>query len=223
MKLKKLFFAVVFFCGLQAMAQKDLFQNQLNIYKTAIQYNDYNVAANALYQALALKPNRTDLKDTLCLVYFSAQNYVQAYLLSSEILKNNENNTTILEIAATSKKNLGLTKEALDDFDKLNRLKPQLYYLYQIATMQFQLKRVGECLVTLDKIITAPDAEKETASISVGNEVQKVPYKAAALNIKGIVALELDKKDEAKLLFTEALKVYPEFVLAKNNLQAISK
>ena len=205
-----------------ANAQKDLFQNQLKIYQSAIKYNDYNTAINALYEAQVLKPNRTDLRDTLCMVYFSAERYVQAYLLSQDILKATPENTTILEISATSKNILGLGKEALEDFEKLQKAKPQLYFQYQIATLQYQLKRIGECLVTLDKIITNENSATESVSISLGNnQSQKVPVKAAALNIKGIIALDLSKPEEAKNLFNDALKVFPEFALAKGNLQSV--
>ena len=45
--------------------------------------------------------------------------------------------------------------------------------------------------------------------------------KAAALNVKGIVASDLNQDANAKQFFNEAIKIFPDFVLAKGNLAAL--
>ena len=52
---------------------------------------------------------------------------------------------------------------------------------------------------------------------------QKVPYKAAALNIKGVIAKQLNENSAAEALFKESLKVMPDFVLPKVNLEDLKK
>jgi hypothetical protein len=59
----------------------------------------------------------------------------------------------MLEMAAISKQSLGALKESLADYESLYKQKPDLYSLYQIATLQYQLKRYGESVISCDQII----------------------------------------------------------------------
>jgi hypothetical protein len=52
---------------------------------------------------------------------------------------------------------------------------------------------------------------------------QQVSLKAAAFNVKGIIGLELNQDDAAKQNFEEAIKLFPDFVLAKGNLGIIEE
>jgi hypothetical protein len=88
-----------------------------------------------------------------------------------------------------------------------------------MATLQYQLKRYGECVASLDQIIGNENAAKQNVSIRNSNGTsQSVPMKAAALNVKGIVALDLNQDVNAKEFFNQALQLFPDFVLAKGNL-----
>ena len=48
-----------------------------------------------------------------------------------------------------------------------------------------------------------------------------VPLKAAIWNLKGVVFMDMNENDKAKKYFSETLKIFPEFELAKNNLQLL--
>jgi tetratricopeptide (TPR) repeat protein len=197
----------------------DFFAMHMNAYKTAVKYFDLQAAATALYSAMAVKPERTDLLDSLTYLYFAAERYGQVYLLGEDILKRDEKRNDIREMVAIAKQSLNMTKEALADYERLYADSKELQYLYQAATLQYQLKRYGECLVSLDQIIK--NSESSNKQISIKNQdgsSQNVPMKAAALNVKGICAMEVNQDEEAKANFNEALKVFPDFILAKNNL-----
>lgn len=203
---------------------QDAFDIQMKVYATALKYYDLPVAATALYNAMALKPDRKDLRDSLALVYFAGERYGQSYTLGEEILKDSPKRTDMLEMVAVSKQSLGLVKEALADYETLYAGEKQLFYLYQIATLQYQLKRYGECVVSLDQIVANEQAAKQNVNIrNSNNSTQAVPMKAAAFNVKGIVALELNQDANAKEFFNKALQIFPEFVLAKNNLAQIGQ
>ena len=198
---------------------QDAFDTQMKVYATALKYYDLNVAISALYNAMALKPDRKDLRDSLALVYFAGERYGQSYTIGEEILKENPKRTDILEMVAVSKQSLGLIKEALADYEQLYAADKQLFYLYQMATLQYQLKRYGECVASLDQIIGNEAAAKQNVSIRNSNgTAQSVPMKAAALNVKGIVGLDLNQDVNAKEFFNQALQIYPDFALAKGNL-----
>src|SRR5690606_36422819 len=72
---------------------ESLFEYQISTYRLALQYYDIQTGVTALYTALAIKPERTDLKDTLAFLYFAGERYVQANTLAEEVLKNNPKHT----------------------------------------------------------------------------------------------------------------------------------
>ena len=210
--------------SMASVSAQDAFETQMKVYASALKYYDLQVASTALYNAMALKPERKDLRDSLALIYFAGERYGQSFTLGEEILKEQPKRTDILEMVAVSKQSLGLAKEALADYESLHKTEKQVFYLYQIATLQYQLKRFGECVASLDQIIADETSAKQEVTIRNGNNTsQKVPMRAAAYNVKGIVALELNKESEAKELFNQAIKLFPDFALAKGNLALVEQ
>lgn len=207
----------------QGNVSNDPFDVQMRFYKSALKNYDLQAATVALYNMQALKPERTDLSDSLAFLYFAGERYAQAYIIGEEIVKADPKRMDMLELVAVSKQSLGLIKEALSDYEKLYAQEKLVYYLYQIATLQYQLKRYGECIASLDQIIVSPDAEKQKVNIRMQGGSQDVVMKAAALNVKGICAMELNQEEVAKDNFNKALQLAPDFVLAKGNLDLINK
>ena len=203
---------------------QDAFATQMSVYGTALKYYDLQTATTALYNAMALKPERKDLRDSLTNIYFLGERYGQAYTIGEEILKEDPKRDDILAIVAVSKQSLGFAKEALEDYEKLYKDSKQIFYLYQIASLQHQLKRVGECLASLDQIIGDESSAKQMVSLRNGNGgSQNVPMKAAAINLKGIITLELNQSANARALFNEAIKMFPDFEAAKSNIAVMDQ
>lgn len=202
----------------------DLFAAQMAAYKNAMRYYDLQAATVALYAAQALKPERADLTDSLAYLYFAGERYGQSYLVGEEILKKDSKRDDIREIVAVSKQSLGMNKEALADYETLYKNTKDLQFLYQIGTLQYQLKRYGECIGSLDLIIADPaSAQQQVALRNQDGSGQKVPMKAAAYNVKGICAMEVNQTEAAKENFSKALELFPEFLLAKNNMNFLSQ
>ncbi|MBL0309417.1 MAG: hypothetical protein IPP77_07025 [Bacteroidetes bacterium] len=228
--MKKTYFLLVGFiaCSLQiAFAQKnsssDAFETQQKIYHQAMKRYDLQTATVAMYNMIALKPTQLELNDSLALLYFGQERYPQSYLLGEEILKTNPEKTGIRELVASSKQNLGMLKESLAEYEKLYKDTKSLFFLYQAATLQYQLKRFGECVASLEQILSSPETTKQKVTIRTQSGAQEVPMNAAALNIRGICAMELNQPDAAKSNFIKALEIYPEFALAKGNLESLDK
>jgi tetratricopeptide (TPR) repeat protein len=220
------FFIVLISCGAvraQTAGAPDAFEVQSRVYKAALKNYDIPTATSALYNMQALKPERTDLNDSLALLYFAGERYAQAYLIGEEIVKNDPKRKDMLELVAVSKQNLGLIKESLSDYEKLYAIDKSIFYLYQMATEQYQLKRYGECVASLDQIIANPESEKQKVNIRVQGGGQEVVMKAAAYNVRGICASDMGQKDAAKENFTKAIEIAPDFALAKGNLEALDK
>jgi tetratricopeptide (TPR) repeat protein len=223
--MKKTVFALsaVVLLSVTNLKAQDAFDTQMKAYKLALKNYDLQAATVCLYQAIALKPERKDLNDSMALLYFAGERYAQAFIIGEEILKDNPKRNDMLELVAVSKQSLGLVKESLADYEKLYAADKSIYYLYQIATLQYQLKRYGECVASLDQVIANPESAKQKVNIVVQGGSQDVPMKAAAYNVKGICAMELNQDEAAKDNFNKALAESPEFVLAKGNLDMLAK
>ncbi|MDX2001638.1 MAG: hypothetical protein SFW35_04365 [Chitinophagales bacterium] len=193
------------------------------IYRNALKYNDFQTAINAVFNMIAYNPNEATLKDTLTYLYYNNGQYVQSLLVGTEILEKSDTNQNILEIVAISQQNLGLYKESLESYEKLYKLTKSVMHQYKIATLQYTLKRYGECGATIDKILSSKDSDQKINISDANRQSQDVSIKAAVLNMNGVIYLELNQPELAKKSFEDALKLEPTFMLAKNNLELASK
>lgn len=190
-------------------------------YIRAIQYNDPEVARVALYELITLEPSKIAWKDSLTSIYFLTGDYLSTVLVATEILKLGEN-SKVLEKKAIAEQQLGALKDALDSYEDLFKQTGEVQVLYQVATIQYQLKRFGECEVTLNALLNDTKTKEQKIVITVQKQRQEVPMIAAVLNMKGVMLKDLGKDAEAKNHFEKALEVSPEFVLAKGNLATMN-
>lgn len=193
-------------------------------YSIALSYSDLSAATDAVYSMLAYHPDDLAIKDTLARLYFTRGLSVQALLVGMEVLDAQPENQAIMEVVAVSQENLGLAKEALDSYEKLFGLTQSNYYKYQMASLQYRLKRLGECQANLNALLQAEDVETQKITMTYGQQgSQEVSMKAAVVNMLGVLALEVGKKDDAKQLFEQSLELEPEFLLAAANLQSMNE
>ena len=193
-------------------------------YRLAMSFNDLVSATNSVYQILAVDTSSVAWKDTLASLFLMRGSYAQAVNIGKQLLEKQPDNTRLTELVAISLQSLGDAKQSLEYYEKLYPKTQNLYHLYQIIVLQYALARLGECSANIDLLVQDPRAEKEQIDINVGQGYnQKVPYKAAALNIKGVIAKQLNDIVNAEKLFNEALGVMPDFVLAKGNIEDLIK
>ena len=194
------------------------------IYAQSIKYGDFSSASVAVFGILANDTANLGWKDTLAILFFARQAYSQALEIGKEVYSKQPDNTRILELIAVSEENLGDSKDALGYYEQLYAKTKDLYHLYQIISLQYELKRLAECSSNINDMVADPRSAKEEITLSIGqNQQQKVFYKAAALNIRGVMARELKQDDVAEQSFTQALQVNPDFALAKANLDELHK
>lgn len=204
------------------LSKDKLFEHYKTVYDLAYRYSDFAVAREAIYNMISLKPERTGLKDTLTYLYYGGGDYFQVILLGKEILGSQPDKADILELVAVSQQNRGLLKDALESFEKLFAITKDVYHLYNVASLQYMLKRFGECSESLNTIIASTDTVGEVTISDNAGQSQKVPLKAAAFNMRGVIALEINQQDVAMQNFQKALELFPDFILAKSNLDKTS-
>lgn len=194
------------------------------VYRNALKFSDVNVAAQALHNIMVLDPSDSTTRDSLCMLYFNARASLQCINVGMAILEDRPNDTTFLEMVAISKQSLGALEEAHEDYEKLFGMSNKAYHLYQIASLRYNMKRLAEAQTAINQLAQHPDFGTEEVNINYGQgQGQKVPMTAAVWNIQGVLALENKDAATAQQAFAKAVEIYPDFILAKSNLDALTK
>jgi len=196
------------------------------IYESAMRINDFNVATFATYEMISLVPERSDLNDTLAMLYYAQNAYQQAIIIGEDVLKLNPEKRAMRELVAMAYDNLGIFDKAKFNYKVLYTNHGELYYLYKLATLEFMMKQFDDCMLSLNKLIQDPKAVIETITISLSqqsSESQQIPIAAAAYNIKGFIAMEQNKFTEAKANYDKALEIFPQFKMVQSNLENLRK
>ena len=230
--MKKVIFTICAVLVLQGMAMAQStgknsseYKRQHDIYKRALAYNDYSVAKSAIYEMMSLDPNDHALQDTLALMYFDFKQYASAILVSNDVLKSDPNNLRAIEIKAISFDNLQIYDRALEQYEALHIRNSDLYTLYKIAFLQFRLQRFVESETSAKLIMDNAESQDLKVYFNANNSLasKEVPMRAAILNLKGLIYMSQEKKDEARKFFNESIAMAPEFELPKNNLAELDK
>ena len=208
--------------SLNTFAQEDLKSVYQASYQMALRYNDRAEAKSDLYKLLALEPQNDSLRTTLAYLYFEARQYASNVLICMDVLAQNPQNTGALEMASASYENLGLKDKALENLEKLYVITDDFQTLYRMAFIQYDLEKFHQCDTNVDILMQAPEAEEATVFYTIEEEEKEFPIKVALMNLKGLVNQELGNDDIARQNFENALKIAPEFNLAKENLDKMS-
>lgn len=227
MKKIKLILGMVFCVGLFnfSMAQNKEVQNS-NLYKHyqmkyvfGMKYNDTEIAKSAIYSMISLDPTDDSLKFNLCYMYFDEGQFASSLFVASDILSRNARSREALEVAAISYERMGLRDKAVDTYESLYMIDNSPNILYQMAALQFELKRFKECKNNLNILAQRPKAKEIKVNMPKSErENQQVTLEAAAYNLLGLVEKEQGNKAEARKHFQKAIEIDPEFAMAKENV-----
>ncbi len=189
-------------------------------YVTALQWNDNEVAKDALYDLIIENPQNDSLIFNLAYYYHENQKHVSAVLVSQQLLARNPKNTTALEISAIGYETMGVPDRALQNYESLYLLTNNIATLYKMAFLQYDLKRFTEGLASIDILLS--NNELDSAKVvfnDVENKPKEYPMKVSILNLKGLIQQEhFGDKAAAKKSFEEALAISPDFIPAKQNV-----
>lgn len=195
--------------------------SDLAAYRFAKGIRDYQSAAEALIRFIVLHPKATHYQDSLVALYFHSANFTSCTLLGKRLLDQNPKNLLALEYLALSYSVLGMHKEALDYYERLQRETKSSYHLYQVAALQYQMERFGECRSSLKSLLLLPEAKTELIEINGQSAQYQVPLAAAVHNLMGNLEQKCGNKKAAKSHFDQALELAPDFEMARNNRAAL--
>jgi tetratricopeptide (TPR) repeat protein len=206
----------------QNVKESETYKTNMQVYQTAVKYNDLAVAKDALYRLISLEPSNVSLLDSLAYMYYDNSNFVSTILVSKDIIAKDPKNVNARELTAISFQNLGLKDKALEQYESLYLLNNNINTIYQIAFLQYELKRFKEAKTSIDIILESKGLEDQRVVHATSEKTQQeVPMKASILNLKGLIDIENGNKEDAKLNFENALKLAPEFEHPKENLKKV--
>ena len=199
-----------------------LTQHYARKYSAALQWNDNEVAKDALYDLIIENPGNDSLIFDLAVYYFQNQKSASAVLVSNVLLARNPKNAGALEIAAAGYDALGIADKSLQNYESLYLLNDNVATLYKMAFLQYQMKRYKESETSADIVLSRKEIETMKSSYTGSDgKPKEYPIKVAVLNLKGMLALDQGDKVNAKKYFQQALTLAPDFMVAKENLAKI--
>jgi tetratricopeptide (TPR) repeat protein len=191
------------------------------LYERSMKIKDLQTAITAI-QLILLEDSSSTLRDSLPELYGAVNNLDACMATNEEALKRNPNSEKYKNIKVLCLQQIGdldgqftLLKDLFETTDK-----PQ--YLAQIAAIQIATDNLKDANETIDLMMTKYAKSTDSLEVFVDERrKQMVPVIAAAWNMKGYIYMQQKNISKAKDAFFAALEIYPDFVMPKNNLEAI--
>jgi tetratricopeptide (TPR) repeat protein len=206
----------------QEQKMSSMGEHFLRKYSVASRWNDLDVAKDALYDLIVEYPNSDSLIFALAAYYYDNQKYPSSALVGQDLLGRTPRNPQVLEVVASSYENLNIMDRAVQYYESLYLITNAVPTLYKMAVLQYQLKKYSESMTNIDILLANP--EVDTLKV-VFNDAQKkakeYAMRVSILNLKGMVYKDQGDKVNAKKAFDDALKIAPDFVLAKENSDSL--
>lgn len=192
--------------------------------KQALTYGDQNVAVNTLYSIIAKEGVTSSYKDSLAYLYFSGRKYSSCFMVCSDILTRDGEKQDILEMQAVSLENLMAYEKAAQVYSRLVTKSNSNYHAYKLANLYYALKKYDQAMMAIQKAQQLKDTGELKVTFAINkNYSQQVALLAAISNLKGLIEVAQEKKDVAIASFQKAVELDSEFVLAKENLEAVKE
>lgn len=198
----------------------------LNIHNKAIEnalkYDDLQTVIVNIHAILAIDENNLAYKDSLAKAYFKIGNFSSSFLLTKELLEVESNKEDLLRINAESIFKLGDIVKSINVYEKLFKVSNKMIDGYQLANLQFQIKRLIEAGITIDNTLKSVNDSTALYEFVFNDIKQVIPLEAIVYNLKGMILQDLNDNFNANEAFSKAFRIAPDFQLAKNNLKALS-
>lgn len=193
----------------------------IKVFKQAVMSGDISTGITALSYYVNDQGANSVYEDTLAMLYMQQNSYVQCYYWADKRLKVKPDDLILMEMKGICLDKLNQPKEAITIFEKLYAKTQSPYHAYTLMELQYSIKRLAECLATAtsaEKLVFKPEY---TMTYNVGEQMGRTYLEAGIYNITGLTLYDLDKKAESKMYFEKALALDSNFVLARQNLEAI--
>lgn len=214
--MKKLLYITSTILLLSACTQKTDYEA---LYKQAKKSDDAVTAIVALNGLVA--EGQSLYSDTLAALYLNANMPQQCLNVVKPLLAEKETKKR-LELAAFANKGIGDAIVAIDYFQKRIGLGVKKEHLYELAYLQFRLKRQAELEQTLTIFASQPaDTLNTEVYLDAGELSQIVPVDVGMQHLTALLYVDRKQNEEAIAIYAALVEKYPNFKLAQQNLKAL--
>ncbi|MFT6865601.1 MAG: tetratricopeptide (TPR) repeat protein [Cyclobacteriaceae bacterium] len=199
------------------------FSRQAFIYEMAKNFNDPVIARMAIFNLISFNPGNTALLDTLAVLYLDNNQPVSAALTAQESATIDPKDLFAVELAAISFERIGATAKAIEFYERLYTSNFDINVVYKMGFLQMQVKRFIEASTNADIIIEDPKSEKLKLMFQKSEtENQEILLKACGYRLKGMIEEDQGNTSLAKEYYQKALDMEPDFVIMKEQLEALN-
>ncbi len=192
------------------------------LYEKSMEVKDYNTAITSVQMMLQVDSSQTIYMDTLPELYVAVRNFEAADYYNKSALNRHPEEEKYLQLKALLAQQFGRVEEEIDVYNKLYAKTNKLSYLYQIAAYQFATEQMEKASKTMVELESKMGNSTDSVDFMVSETAkQKVPIRAAVYNMKAYMVAQNRDLMGAKKYFEMALKEYPEFVTARQNLMQL--
>jgi tetratricopeptide (TPR) repeat protein len=197
-------------------------------YGRAASYDDLLTAGVLAHQLIQAEPSAAGLwKEELAKIYFSTQRQGSCLKVCDDLIKNHGGNskTTLLEMRALCLESLQRKEEAISAWQAVWEKSQNATAAVRLAGLYFEAGKYDEADKVIAAGLAAKDGEKAIISLPRSrDEMQQIPATAALHNLKALILMKKDSKntDAPKAELEAALKIAPDFELAKRNLKGLT-
>ncbi len=214
----------LFACNQNAPQQSAKSNNDIykKLFDKSMDMKDYHSAIVAVQMMLIEDSTQLAYRDSLPELYAAVNNVEAVSKTIDATLARHPKEEKFLQVKAVVQQEEGDYEGVLKTYTTLYETTKKLSYLYQIGTMHFQAGKLPEAEKVVEEVLAKAPSSNDSLDIFVSEQQkQKVPIMAAALNFKGYIFAQKRDMLNAKKYFETAIKVFPDFVMAKRNLQQL--
>jgi tetratricopeptide (TPR) repeat protein len=217
--MKKIIIAICIFVSLTSCNNKS--SNSIESYKKlfdkSMNSKDFPTAIVAAQLILIDDSTEVLYADTLPELYAATNNIYACNDAAENALKRNPKSERYLLIKALCAEQLGNMEEQMSIYNQLYAINKKPEYLYRITAAHFGSANFQAVENNLKELDEMAKTSKDSIDFMISeSEKQKVPLKAALLNMRAIMAAQKDNDMlSAKKYFEAAIREFPDFIVAK--------
>lgn len=192
-----------------------------SLYKRSYDLKDVPTAITAVHMILQ-QDSTHYLRDSLPGMYLVSQNIEACFATTEEALKRKPNDEELLKYKLLCLEQMGkaddLLKLATSLYNKTNKAE----YLYKMASVQLVSGDFETATTTINGMMDKYKTTSDSVDIFIDqSQSQKVPLIAACWNMRGYVHIQTQKYQQAAEAYQKAIQLFPDFVMARRNLQQL--